>query len=483
MNFLLRIFSGPIVFFLLYLLPIDGLPVEGRLVISCFGWMITWWITHPVPWSIASLIPLILFPVLGLLGLTETVRLYGQSIFFWIWGCVLMGYAMERQGLAQRFSLWFLSLPLVSGSTRRMLFGFMLVTGLLSSHVSDAAAVAMMIPVALSLASYVRKVTRTDPQVKTNIGSFLVLGAMYAAAAGGIATIAGVPHNPLGVALLEELTGRTLTWFQWMMVGGPIFLVALLVFFFILNWLLPPEIATIPGGDAYLRQERAKLGPMKQGEWVALFIFLVMVALFMAPALVSLLLGNDHTISVWIATSLSPWTVPPLILVLLFSVPADWKSKEMILPWKEAVDHTPWNAMFMCVAGVAVSSTLSRHGFVEWMGGNLGQLGIGTYTLPFLASGLMSILTNIIAGAPATTLLGSILIPAAEQVNFNPASMAMILPNMAVGFMLPWAGAVAGTTFASGEVDLKRMIRIGLVAELSLAGVVAVMHILFASIL
>ncbi len=341
----------------------------------------------------------------------------------------------------------------------------------------------MMIPVALSLASYVRKVTRTDPEVKTNIGSFLVLGAMYAAAAGGIATIAGVPHNPLGVALLEELPGRTLTWFQWMMVGGPIFLVALVVFFLILNWLLPPEIATIPGGDAYLKQEREKLGPMKQGEWATLSIFLVMVALFMTPALVSLLLGNDHAISAWVAASLSPWTVPPVILVLLFSVPADWKSKEMILTWKEAVEHTPWNAMFMCVAGVAVSSTLARHGFVEWMGGNLGQLGIGTYTLPFLASGLMSVLTNIIAGAPATTLLGTVLIPVAEQVNFNPASMAMILPNMAVGFMLPWAGAVAGTTFASGEVDLKRMIRIGLVAELCLAVVVAVMHILFAPIL
>ena len=55
--------------------------------------------------------------------------------------------------------------------------------------------------------------------------------------------------------------------------------------------------------------------------------------------------------------------------------------------------------------------------------------------------------------------------------------------NVAVGLMLPWAGAAAGTAFASGQIKMKNMIRVGVVATLIFPFLVATIHILFAPIL
>ena len=87
------------------------------------------------------------------------------------------------------------------------------------------------------------------------------------------------------------------------------------------------------------------------------------------------------------------------------------------------------------------------------------------------------------SGVAATALFGSILIPAAEQIGWNPASMAVMLPNVAMGVAMPWAGATAATAFASGAIELKTMIRLGLIATLIFTIVITTIHILMAPFL
>ena len=70
-----------------------------------------------------------------------------------------------------------------------------------------------------------------------------------------------------------------------------------------------------------------------------------------------------------------------------------------------------------------------------------------------------------------------------DQADFNPASIAMIIPAMGVGLMLPWSGAVAATAFATGQIEMRNMIRIGAVATVVFAFLVTGIHILLAPIL
>ena len=478
MKLLLQFAAGPLTFLVLYFLPYEASSPEGRVAVAIFGWVVMWWMTQPIPWAITSLLPLLLFPGFGLMNIGSTVSLYGQNIFFWIMGTVLMGYAMHRHGLAKRFALWFLSLRVVSGSTYRLAFGFMLVTGCLSMWVSDAATVAMMIPVGISLASFVRTITGTSKSVKSNFGAFLALGALYGATAGGTATIMGIPHNALSVDLLQTITGRQFSFFNWMSAGIPIFLATLLAFYFVLRLFLKPEISRVPGGEDFIRREQEKLGPLTPGERSTLFVFLAMVFLFVLPTLINLTMGPEHQVTVWARTALSIWVVPPAVMLLLFSTPVNWKKGEFVLSWREAVEHSPWGIMILCTAAVAMIAALRQFGLDELAKGLVAELGLGRYSLPFVSAPLVALSTNFLSGTAATALFASILIPAAQEIGFNPASMAMLIPNVALGIMLPWAGAAAGTAFATGEIDMKNMIRVGATATIVFSILVAMIHIL-----
>jgi sodium-dependent dicarboxylate transporter 2/3/5 len=115
--------------------------------------------------------------------------------------------------------------------------------------------------------------------------------------------------------------------------------------------------------------------------------------------------------------------------------------------------------------------------------GVIGGLGIGITGLPFLAAGATVVGTNLFSGTAAATLFCSIFIPTAQEVGFNPASMAILIPNVAVGILIPWAGASAGTAFASGFLDMREMIKVGVVASLLIFVITTLIHRLFAPIL
>jgi di/tricarboxylate transporter len=117
------------------------------------------------------------------------------------------------------------------------------------------------------------------------------------------------------------------------------------------------------------------------------------------------------------------------------------------------------------------------------MGAAIGSLGIGAVALPYLVAGLVSATTNMISGTAAATLYCGIFIPAAAKVGYNPASMAILIANVAIGVALPWAGATSASAFAGGEVDMRRMVTVGLVATAIFSVVVATIHLVVAGIL
>lgn len=495
---LLKLLAGPVAFAVVLMLPL-ALSYQGRVTLATFACAIVWWITQPLPWAVAAMLPFLVFPAAGVMDIAATIRLYGQPIFFWIMGTVLMGYAIEKHGLAHRFALAFLALPGIGGKTHRLTFTYMLMVGIISMFVSDAATIAMTIPIGMSLVRHVRAMVgaslddarggplddaRGRPRgEKTNFAAFMTLGTFYAAIAGGTATVMGVPHNAIVVSLLERFTGRQLGFFEWMTIGVPVFL-ALLVTFYATLWALArPEFREVPSGEAFLRAERAKLGPMRSNERRVLFVFAMMVLLFTLPTLAGIALGEQHPAAAWITRALPFWVVPPAVMFLLFTVRSSDDSSAALLSWKDAEQHSPWNAMLLVAGAVGMTDALTQFGFVEFMGGIVKNLGIGPTALPYLAAALAASTTNFISGTAAAALYCSIFIPAAVQIGYNPASIAILIANVALGLVFPWAGAAAATAFAGGEVSMERMIRIGVVATVIFTVVVATIHLMMSGLI
>jgi solute carrier family 13 (sodium-dependent dicarboxylate transporter), member 2/3/5 len=474
---LLKLAAGPVAFGAILALPLS-LSYPGRVSLATFVCVIVWWVTRPMPWGIAAMLPLVVFPAAGVMTVAATAQLYGQPIFFWIMGTVLVGYAIDKHGVAQRAALAFLAMPGIGGKTRRLTFAYMLLTGGISMFVSDAATIAMMCPIGMSLVRHIRVMTGTGAAEKTSFAAFMTLGTMYAAVAGGTATVMGIPHNAIAVSLLERITGRQLGFFEWMFAGLPVFLTLLVVFYGLLWLLTPPEISEIPRGEAFLRAEHARLGPVRANERRVLVVFAVMVALFVAPTIAALVLAGDHPFVAWVQRALPVWVVPPVVMLLLFTIPASGTTDGTLLSWKDAERQTPWNTMLLVVGGVAMTEALSQFGFVDLMGNFVKGLGISVTALPYIAGLFVAITTDLISGTAATTLYCSIFIPAAAELGFNPASMAILIANVALGLVFPWAGAVEATTFTVGDITMGKMIRIGLVTTIVFVGVTATIHLL-----
>ncbi len=479
-GFWIKLLVGPLAFLAVLQAGVP-LPPPGRIVLATFVWAVCWWIVQPVPWAITTMLPLLVYPAAGVMNITQTAGLYGQTIFFWIMGTVLMGYAIEKHGLGRRFALAFLSLPGAARRTSRLALAYMTATGLISTVVSDAATIAMMMPIGLSLVDHVQTMASQVGTERTRLAEFMTLGTFYAAVAGGTATMAGIPHNAIAVALVEKFAGRQIGWFDWMTAGVPVFVALLFAFYVILRLMLPPEIEHIPTARAFLEAERARLGPLTSNERRVLWVFAAVVVLFTLPSLLSAALGPQHVLARTVDRAVPIWAVPPAVMLLLFAIPArGGDGGPTLLTWKDAERQTPWNTLILVTGAVGMADALTRFGFVELMSRAVAGLGVGPMLLPYIAALLVVATTDFVSGAASTTLYASIFVPAAVQLGFNPASMGILIANVALGLMFPWAGAAAATTFALGRIGMLQMIKVGIVATLTFAVVAATLHLIMA---
>ncbi len=66
---LIGLFLGPALFFLILLLPLPaGMAPAGLRVAAITVLMAVWWITEAIPIPATALLPIVLFPILGVLS-------------------------------------------------------------------------------------------------------------------------------------------------------------------------------------------------------------------------------------------------------------------------------------------------------------------------------------------------------------------------------------------------------------------------------
>src|SRR5690606_415821 len=170
--------------------PVPSSPNIGR-VAAIAVLMAIFWITEAVPMAATSLIPLILFPLLGVLSGAEVASAYINSVIFLFVGGFMLAIAMENWGLHKRIALKIISL--FGGTANSILFGFMISAAFLSMWISNTATAVMMLPIALAVIDKIEK--EYGREETKNFSKSVLLGIAYACSIGGIATLIGTPPN------------------------------------------------------------------------------------------------------------------------------------------------------------------------------------------------------------------------------------------------------------------------------------------------
>ncbi|KAK8775205.1 hypothetical protein V5799_031449 [Amblyomma americanum] len=117
-------------------------------VVSIVG---LYWIVEPIPLGATCLIPIVLYPMLGVLTTEKTCQLYMNDTNIMFLGTLIMAIAIEDSHLHQRIALK--TLCLLGTSIKMVVFGLMFISMFLSIWINNVAITAMMMPVVNSLAS------------------------------------------------------------------------------------------------------------------------------------------------------------------------------------------------------------------------------------------------------------------------------------------------------------------------------------------
>ncbi|MEW5927945.1 MAG: SLC13 family permease, partial [Gemmatimonadota bacterium] len=264
---------GPLLFAAMLLAPApDGLSAAGWRAAAVGALMAAWWVTEAVPIAATALLPLPLFPLLGVAKIDAAAAPYANPLIFLFMGGFLLALAMQRWELHRRIALNVIRA--MGTRPAHLVGGFMAATALISMWVSNTATAVMMLPIGISVTELVLPRGGEAGEEERGFAAALMLGIAYAASIGGFATLIGTPPNALLAGFVRETYGREIGFGEWMLVGVPLMLLVLpLTWLLLVRGVFRIRAPEIPGGRELIDREIAKLGPMSRPEWTVLAVF------------------------------------------------------------------------------------------------------------------------------------------------------------------------------------------------------------------
>ena len=445
----IALYAGPLAALAVFLLcQSQGASIDMAIVLSVTMLVVCWWIFEPIPIPATSLIPIAVLPLSGVLNQAAVSEAYGNPIILLLLGGFILSTALAKSGTHRRIALSMVRL-FGSGSSRRLVFGFMAASALLSMWISNTATTLMMLPIALAILERTREEKLALP---------LLLGIAYAASIGGIGTPIGTPPNLIFKGVYEELFGTDLGFVRWMSIA------------------IPVVVIMVPLAGLWLTRGLGKTGGTEiepSGPWRQEEVRLAIVFGFTVLCWVT----RTEPFGGWTALFSLPYSndgiVALIACVVLFVIPNGAGGR--LLDWKTA-EKIPWGMLILFGAGIALAKGFAESGVSEAMGNALSILGGVEPFVIILAICLgVTFLTEATSNTATTTLLMPIMAAAAVGLSADP--LLFMIPaamSASCAFMLPVATAPNVIMFSTGKVPIARMVREGVVLNFIGAAVISV---------
>jgi len=455
---------------------IDAMPRDARSALAITVWMAIWWISVAIPIPATSLLPLVLFPALGVMSSGEAASSYANNNIFLFMGGFILALGVQRWGLHRRIALHIVRR--IGTNPSRMVLGFMLATAFLSMWISNTATALMMLPIALAVIASLGEMETDRPA--GDFAPALLLGVAYSASIGGLATPIGTPPN-ISFLRIQEIVypqAPTIPFGRWLLAFLP--LVAVLL---PLTWLILTRLVhrlgrkEVAAGKTVIRAELASLGRMGKAERRMLWIFAITAGLWITRA--DLVLGAT-TIPGWAgvlerlagpafsAGDLHDATVAIAMALLTFLVPGEPDvegKRRALMDWDTAV-RLPWGILLLFGGGFALAGAFQQTGLSRYLGESFAGHLAGASPLVLVAGTclLLTFLTEVTSNTATTEVMLPVLAGAAGALSLHP--LLLMLPatlSASCAFMLPIATPPNAIIFGSGQIEMHQMVRAGIV--------------------
>ena len=510
---------GPAVFlFMLLFVDLDPAnPLVTRMA-AVILLMAIWWITEAIPLAATALLPIVLFPVLGIMrgrelpasgsidlsaaeladGLSLTdidvtfpnvANQYMDWIILLFMGGFLIAVAVEKWNLHKRIALHILNV--IGGKPHRLVLGFMLATGFLSMWLSNTATAMMMMPMGMSLILLYEELNKkavaageVQDARADNFSLTLLLGIAYSASIGGFATLIGTPPNGILVTQLSQLfpDAPDITFSSWMVFALPMSACYMLLAWLLLTRFIFPLPADTPfSGKQFIRGEIDKLGPMGTEEKRVAAVFVTVALLWMTRK--ERLFGPELDVYGWshfldqfllsigsspVGYMIDDGTVSIAMALTLFMIPASKATGGRLLEWDDA-RKIPWGILLLFGGGLAIAKGFSTSGLSDYVAVQLQSLMGDAEPLVIVLSTVAFItgLTEVASNTATISLSLPIMASLSQAIEAHP--MLLLIPTTlaaSCAFMLPVSTPPNAIVYGSGRVPIMKMVVAGLWLDL-----------------
>jgi len=431
--------------------------------------MAGWWITEAVPIPVTALVPVALFPLLGLLSGQATAALYFNDTIFLFIGGFIFALAMQRWKLHRRIALRIILA--IGAGPLRLLLGFMVATWFLSMWISNTATTMMMVPMALAIILQLEDQFGRESVATYAVG--LLLGVAYSSSIGGIATIIGTPPN---LAFRRILTvtfpdAPEISFVGWFLFALPLSVVFLLVCWALLGRMYGRDVGIDDDDEQLFRREYEKLGSIGYEERLVLVLFGVLVLLWMFRRDLFFIPGWSRLLPD--PSMAFDGTVAVTVALVLFLIPSRSRPGERLMDWETAVKLN-WGIVILFGGGFALAGGFTESGLSGWLGGRLSAMaGLPPLLLVLITCTGLTFLTELTSNAATTQMALPVLGSLAVAIQVNP--LLLMVPatlSASCAFMLPVATPPNAIAFGTGDLPMKDMVRTGI--WLNLIGILLV---------
>jgi len=464
---------GPLFFLVITIISnVEILEQNAWYVIGLAAWMVTWWISEAAPIPVTALLPLVLFPVLGVFPIVESTAPYASPIIFLFMGGFLIALGLQKHGLHKRIALNLIRLT--GTNANGIILGFMIATAFLSMWISNTATTVMMLPIAMSVINLIVENDKTKPD-ENKQHSFqlfalaLLLSIAYAANIGGTATIIGTPPNVVLVGYLKQMLDYDMDFSKWLLIGLPFsFILLILTYFILTRFLFPNGLGVIEGSAALIKDQLGKLGKMSREEHLVAFIFALTAFGWIFKKFINLALGGEYLNDTITAMAGG---------VLMFLMPVNIKKGHFLMNWEDTV-KLPWGILILFGGGLCLAKGMEVTGLIQLIGDSIaGNKQIALWLVITLLILTMLFMTELMSNVALTSIFIPVVIGIAISIGIDPLLVAIpVTLASSCAFMMPISTPPNAIVFSSGRIKMKEMVKAGFVLN-----IVSILVLLFAT--
>lgn len=387
--------------------------------------LVVLWTNEGLPLGVVSLLPVVLFPSLGILGTNETCSSYSKSILFLFLGGFFLGLAIEKaelhKALIDRMFRVFPYTP------RGMLTSLAMASAFLSCLLSNTTTTLLLMPLAMHVSAV--------PLLRKGC----VLAVAYGATIGGIMTPVGTPPNLIFLGFLESNGIPEIPFAKWMLGTIPlaVVMIIILVLFLSRQCKNVSVDGDFSGSPKPLTYQQKKLSAL-----------LVLAAL--------LLLLNSPIEPYYSGLGLNE-----KLLLLSFGLVLFFPGLNF-LEWSDT-RRTPYEILFLFGAGFAIAKAIAATGLDFKIAGALATLsGLSLFSWLLVIAIFVTFATELTSNMALTTVALPILLKLCESVGLPTPLVLMVTAICAsYAFMLPIATAPNAIAMSSGALKVSDMVKTG----------------------